>query len=80
MSATKHFNWDAICAMRPTLHDDGNPYSTEQITQLKTDAFDADRPWITADEIAYLEFENYMNTAAESELLAACAENEDLWG
>ena len=34
---------------------------------------------LTADEIEYLEFENYVNTAAESEMLAACAENEDLW-
>ena len=35
---------------------------------------------LTEEEREYLEMENYMNTATESELLAACAENEDLWG
>lgn len=55
-------------------------YTLEQTEQLKVDAFDAERPWITADERDFLEWENYMNTAAESEMLAACTENEDLWG
>lgn len=34
---------------------------------------------LTDEEREYLEFENYINTAAESEMLAALSENDEVF-